>query len=183
MQGWFNTQDQSVLLRNLASLPNFIYRFSAIPESYFVNSNKLIPNTKKGKIEYRIAKKTVKEKNKIERLALSDLKIFYRLTAIKTMLYWQSNTQIDYQNRIASPEIYPNNCSQLIFDKKSKDNRAKIVFLTNDLGTTGHPMQKIMTNLASDLRTFTKISSKWISSKCKTQKLKPPRRKHRRKPK
>lgn len=182
MQGWFNTQDQSVLLRNLASLPSCIYRFSAIPASYFVNSNKLIPNIKKGKIEYRLAKKTVKE-NKMERLTLSDLKIYYRITAIKTMLYWQSNTQIDYQNRIASPEIDPHSYSQLIFDKKSKDNRAKIVFLTNDVGTTGHPMQKIMISLASDLRTFTKISSKWISSKCKIQKLQPPRRKHRRKPK
>ena len=97
-----------------------IYRFSAIPPSYFVDINKLILKfIQRGK-RSRIANTILKEKNKVGRLIVPDLKTYFKITVIKTMWYWQNNMQIDYWKRIESPEIDPHKYSQLIFDKGAK---------------------------------------------------------------
>ena len=57
-------------------------------------------------------------------------------------------------------------------------NKGKMAFSTNGSGTIGHHMQKkkkkTQKNLDTDLRSFTKINSKWIidlNAKCKLIKL------------
>lgn len=57
----------------------------------------------------RIVKKTLKKKILREGwgLALSDVKIYYKDSIIKTLWYWCMNGQIDKWYRIKSPEMDP----------------------------------------------------------------------------
>lgn len=81
----------------MSVLPNLVYKFSAIPvkmsASYFVGLNKLllkfIERNKRPKIANTILK------NKVRRLTLSDIRIYYKAVIIKTVSFWQKNRQID----------------------------------------------------------------------------------------
>ena len=81
-------------IAKMSVLSNLINRFSAIPikipESYFVDTDKLILKlTWKGK-RPRITETILKEKNKVRepKLTLPDFKTYYKATAIKTVWYW-----------------------------------------------------------------------------------------------
>ena len=58
--------------------------------------------------------------------------------------------------QIQRPETDPHKYSQLIFDKGAKEMQWRIVFSTDDAGTTGHPHAKI--NLDIELTPSTKIT-------------------------
>ena len=59
-------------------------------------------------------------------------------------------------------EIDQHKCSRLIFDKEAKAIQwRKDTLFKNNAGTTGHSHGK---NLETDLVSFTKIISKWITS-------------------
>ena len=65
---------------------------------------------------------------------------------------------------------------EIITDKEQRQfNGERIVFSTNDAGTTGHlSAKKKKINLETDITPFTKINSKWIMDlnvKCKAIKL------------
>lgn len=57
--------------------------------------------------------------NQVEGLICPDFKIYYKVTIINTVLYWQEDRHIN-------PEIYPYIYGQLIFDKDAEVSQREI---------------------------------------------------------
>ena len=67
---------------------------------------------------------------------LTDFKLYYKCTRIKTAWFWHQNT--DKQNRIEASEAMPHIYNHLIFDKPDKTSNGEMIpCLINDVGKTG----------------------------------------------
>ena len=55
----------------------------------------------------------MRKKNKTGRTRLSDIKLYYKATVIKTVWYWHNDRNIDQWNKIARPDI---NHSRILYD-------------------------------------------------------------------
>ena len=72
----------------MSVFPKLIYRFNAIPRSYFVEADKLILNLIWKGQKPRTANIKLKEKNRVRKLILSDCKTYCKSTLIETILLW-----------------------------------------------------------------------------------------------